>query len=157
MGFPALYVMCNFYYRLLHWPQKWQVRCMPRLWNRSGYDDVKFYNSKLHITKIRLHVPIKLVLGLPWPERSGVVINHSPPYTAEVKNEWTIPLLLLYAYIAWTGHLPFEGGLPRIFFSPGRIITGFGFGGSGCIRLQGDRIFFRWMVQHLIIMHSVRT
>ena len=45
-------------------------------------------HSKLYIRKIRLHVPIKLVLGLPWPKRSGVVVNYSPPYTTEVKNEW---------------------------------------------------------------------
>ena len=38
---------------------------------------------------MRLHVPIKLVLGLPWSKRLGVVVSHSPPYTAEVKNEWS--------------------------------------------------------------------
>jgi len=38
---------------------------------------------------MRLHVPIKLVLGLPWPKRSGVVLCHSSPYIAEVKNEWS--------------------------------------------------------------------
>jgi len=42
LGLPVLYMMCNFYSRTLHWPRKWQVRCMPRLWNRSGYDDARF-------------------------------------------------------------------------------------------------------------------
>jgi hypothetical protein len=101
---------------------------------------------------MRLHFPVKRVLGLPWPKRSEVVANHSPSYTAEVKNEWSYTSnssVCLRGVDRAT--LPFKGGLLR-FFS-GRIITVSEFGGCLCISLQGDRSLFGWMLHHLILMH----
>ena len=57
----------------------------------------------------------RLLWGLPslifkgnqgtWP---GHEVNHSPPSSAKVKNEWRCTSLLIYAFIAWRGKtLPF--------------------------------------------------
>ena len=40
------------------------------------------------------------LLGL---KRPGREVNHPPPSSAEVTNEWSLPLLLLHAFMAWTG------------------------------------------------------
>jgi hypothetical protein len=39
----------------------------------------------------------------PEVKRSGHEVNHSPTYSAEVKNEWSLPVFPLNVSMAWTG------------------------------------------------------
>jgi hypothetical protein len=47
---------------------------------------------------------IQQVLGsLTGVKQPGCDVDHSPPNSAEVKHEWSIPLLPVCAFMAWKG------------------------------------------------------
>ena len=49
--------------------------------------------------------PPRFFPAVKWP---GNEVNNSPPYSADVKNEWSYISALPYAFIAWTRkNLPF--------------------------------------------------
>jgi len=42
-------------------------------------------------------------LGLLEVKQPGHEVNHSPIFSAKFKNEWSLPLLPLYVFMAWRG------------------------------------------------------